>query len=118
MALQPIQRGSHQDVEWTYLDTDGSPRPFAAGEYGTMCIGQVTPLGTADLVSKSTNVSGEGSTTIGSPVASFLLTPDDGLLLPASSYSIEFWLVLTNGHRKKVGNACTIQVVGMVCAGG
>lgn len=114
MAITPIMRGTNQTWVWTVLDEAGAPRPFQTGEWAKLCLGSLAPFG-AEVLTKATNVSGEGSTTVGSASATFYLLPEDGVLLPASSYYFDIYLVLADGKRKKVGGSGNIQCIPRVC---
>lgn len=115
MPIQPIQRGTHQTIRWTILDDEGVERPFAAGEWAKICFGTQTKFG-SEVLTKSTAVSGEGETTVGSPVATWYLLPADGDVLTLNQYQFDIWIyTLPEGYVKKVGNVCDIQVQGRVC---
>lgn len=87
-----LKRGAPTPYYYTVLDEEGVERPFAAGEYAVLSIGRVTATGAA-LLQKSTDNPSEGSTTVGSAVATFyILGMDTDDTLKGASYQADIFI--------------------------
>lgn len=87
-----IKRGSPIVYYYTVLDEEGLERPFRTGEYAVLSIGRVTATGAA-LLQKSTDNPSEGSTTVGSPIATFyILGMDTDDTLKGASYQADIFI--------------------------